>query len=69
LLRPNIKINMCGYEGQEEEREVIDFATVHVRNKKFLSFYVCNQTKVPAKWKLQQVKYPKTKNQGIYIDF
>ena len=32
LLRPNIKINMRGYEGEEEEKELIDFETVHVRN-------------------------------------
>lgn len=32
LLRPNIKINMRGYEGEEEEKELIDFDTVHVRN-------------------------------------
>ena len=55
---------MKGYEG-DVGSETIDFGTVHVRNQKFLTFYVCNQTKVPAKWKLQQVKYPKLKNQGL----
>ena len=43
---------MTGYE-QDPGVETIDFGTVHVRNQKFLSFYICNQYKVPAKWKLQ----------------
>lgn len=51
LLRPNIKLNMNGYE-DDEGAETIDFGTVHVRNQKFLTFYICNQTQVPAKWKL-----------------
>jgi hypothetical protein len=47
---------MSGYD-QEQGSETIDFGTVHVRNSKIISFYILNQTKVPAKWKLQQVKY------------
>jgi hypothetical protein len=31
LLRPNIKLNMKGYEG-DVGSETIDFGTVHVRN-------------------------------------
>jgi hypothetical protein len=55
---------MSGYD-QEQGSETIDFGTVHVRNSKIISFYILNQTKVPAKWKLQQVKYQKNKNQGM----
>jgi hypothetical protein len=52
LLRPNIKLNMSGYD-QEQGDVTIDFGTVHVRNSKIISFYILNETKVPAKWKLQ----------------
>ena len=41
LLRPNIKLNMNGYE-DDEGKETIDFKTVHVRNSKYLTFYICN---------------------------
>ena len=32
---------MNGYEN-DEGKETIDFDTVHVRNSKYLTFYICN---------------------------
>jgi hypothetical protein len=42
---------MSGYE-HEAGNDTIDFGTVHIRNSKFLSFFICNASKVPVKWKL-----------------
>ena len=34
---------------------------MHINNKKTKTFYLCNLTPVPAKWKLNYVKFPKKK--------
>lgn len=64
LLRPNISLNTSGYEFDLGEN-LIDFGTIHVRNHKTLTFHIINNSKVPAKWKIQVVKFPKMKSQGL----
>ncbi|KRX10489.1 hypothetical protein PPERSA_08791 [Pseudocohnilembus persalinus] len=61
LLRPAIKLNTVGHEdfiGAEEQ----DFGTVHINNKKTISVYLSNNSKVPANWKLNNVKIKSIKN-------
>jgi len=44
-------LNTSGYEFDMGEN-IIDFGTIHVRNNKTFSFYIINNSKVPAKWKI-----------------
>ena len=40
---------------------VIDFGTVHVKNKKKMCFYICNESKSAANWKAVYMNYSKSK--------
>ena len=41
--------------------KIEDFGYVHINNKKTKTFYLCNLTPVPGKWKLNYVKMIKKK--------
>ena len=56
LLRPLLTLNMSGFEGRVSP-DTYDFGTVHVNNIGTIAFFLCNVSKVPAKWKLMNVKF------------
>lgn len=60
LVRPTLYLNESGFEGDKVE-EIQEFGVVHINNAKVKSIYLSNPTKVPAKWKLNYVKYPTKK--------
>jgi len=60
LLRPVLQLNTVGFEGRKAE-EVIEFELTHIKNVSQKVLYLSNISKVPAKWKLNYLKYP-TKN-------
>lgn len=72
-MRPVLKLNTIGFEGHTSDfylskmflcfigPKIEEFGYVHINNKKTKTFYLCNLTPVPAKWKLNYVKFPKKK--------
>ena len=66
-----MKLNTIGFEGHTSDfnslgfysigPKIEEFGYVHINNKKTKTFYLCNLTPVPAKWKLNYVKFPKKK--------
>lgn len=60
-MRPAIALNTVGHEGFDGE-DIQDFGIVHINNRKTISVFLSNKSKVPAQWKLNNIKIKSYKN-------
>ena len=57
LLRPVLYLNVMGFESTKPE-ELIEFGICHIKNFVQKTVYLTNVSPIPAKWKLNSIKYP-----------
>ena len=64
LYRPVLQINTAGFEGKPVE-DILDFGVSHIHNTVQKTIFLANVSKVPAKWRLNYIKFPAKKILGL----
>ena len=64
LYRPVLQINTAGFEGKPVD-DILDFGVSHIHNTVQKTIFLANVSKVPAKWRLNYVKFPAKKILGL----
>ncbi|EGR30591.1 hypothetical protein IMG5_128580 [Ichthyophthirius multifiliis] len=64
ILKPQIEVNFAEFENVQADN-LQDFGITHIKDTKKLRFFIANQSKVPASWKICHVKNPFRKYKQI----
>jgi len=59
LLRPKLQLKTETPSKNDKAMDELNFGVVNIAKFRTIKIFLCNQTEVTAKWKLNYVKFPK----------